>query len=241
MDVTFAVSGTIDIIHDDIDVESDTTIDGAGHDVTIVGKFDIKEVNNVILRNLTFTESDSDAIRVLRSHTLWFDHLDLSDGADGLIDITSGSTDVTISWSRFHDHDKVVLIDPGVESGIRARVTLHHNWFDHGGRRYPSAEISDIHGFNNFYDGWSNYAMQITEGARFVSESNVYAVSSNDQALLTVWRDEAPGEAVSVGDKIVGDVQFQLRGVAFEPPYAYSVDDVDSVVADVTAGVGPNR
>jgi pectate lyase len=241
MHVTFAVSGTIDVNDDHIDIESDTTIDGAGHDISIVGMFDIKRVDNVIVRNLTFAGSDDDAIRVLDSHTLWFDHLDMSDGADGLIDITLGSTDVTISWSRFHDHDKVVLINPGVESGIRARVTLHHNWFDHGGRRYPSAEISDIHGFNNFYDGWSNYAMQITEGAKFLSESNVYAESGNDQALLTTWQDEAPGEAVSVGDKVVGDAELQLRGEAFEPPYAYAVDAVDSVVADVTAGVGPNR
>jgi pectate lyase len=237
--VTFAVSGTIEV-SGEIDVESNTTIDGVGRDVTILGMFDIHGVQNVIVRNLTFTGSDDDSIRVIRSHTMWFDHLDMSDSADGLIDITEGSTDATISWSHFHDHDKMVLINPRVDSGIRARVTLHHNWFDNGGRRYPSAETSDIHGFNNFYDGWSNYGVLITEGSRFVSEGNVYAESGNKGGLVTNFQDEAPGAAVSTGDLTIGNVDLQVQGVAFVPPYSYTVDSASSVVASVKAWSGPN-
>ena len=238
--VTFAVSGTIDL-SGEIDVASNTTINGFGQNVTIVGMLDIKEVHNVVVRHLRITGSGDDAIRVIRSHTMWFDHLDMSDAADGLIDITSGSTDATISWSHFHDHDKMVLINPGKESGVRARVTLHHNWFDHGGRRYPSAETSDIHGFNNFYDGWSVYGVQISEGARFVSEHNVYAGSGDPDALKTNVSGEGPGEAVSFGDIVQGNVVLELRGSAFTPPYSYSLDPASTVIGVVTTRTGPNR
>ncbi len=239
--VTFAVSGRIEVPDGQIDIASHTTVDGAGQAVTVAGMLDVKEVENVIVRNLTITGADPDAIRVLRSHTAWFDHLDLSSSADGLIDITDGSTDVTISWSHFHDHDKMVLVNPNSDTGVRARVTLHHNWFENGGRRYPSSEVSDIHGFNNYMDGWSNYAVLATEGSRYRSEHNVFRSSGDDNALLTTFGDEAPGEAVSIDDRFIGEVDVQVRGEAFAPNYPYQLDPTDNVVSLVTSRTGPNR
>ena len=238
--ITFAVSGTIDLSAEDIDVGSSTTIDGVGRDVTIVGRLDIKRVSNIIIRNLTFTGSSEDSIRVLGSRTLWFDHLEMYASADGLIDITDGSTDVTVSWIHFHHHDKVSLVN-GVPGGTRARVTYHHNWFDNTGRRYPSAKVADIHGFNNFMDGWVNYAVIASEGTIYVSEANVYRMSGNDNAVLTTWQSDAPGFATSSGDELIGAVEVQVSGGPFPIPYAYSLDPASSVIALVQAGAGPNR
>ena len=238
--VTFAVSGTIDL-SGEIDVASNTTINGFGRNVTVVGMLDVKEVSNVIIRHLTVRGANDDAIRAIRSHTLWFDHLDLSDSADGLIDITAHSTDVTISWSHFHDHDKMVLINPHTGTTRSTRVTLHHNWFDHGGRRYPSAEAADIHVFNNYFDGWETYGVQISNGARVLSESNVYAGSGDPDGLKTKVGGELTGDARSVGDIVTGNVDMQTNGVAFTPPYPYTVDSASSVINMVTSGAGPNR
>jgi pectate lyase len=238
--ITFAVSGTIDLSAADIDVGSNTTIDGVGRNVTIVGRLDIKSVSNIIIRNLTFTGSSEDSIRVLGSRTLWFDHLEMYASADGLIDITDGSTDITVSWSHFHHHDKVSLVN-GVPGGTRARVTYHHNWFDNTGRRYPSAKVADIHSFNNYMDGWVNYAVIASEGTVFVSEANVYRMSGNDNALLTIWQDDAPGFATSSGDEFIGALEVQVSGGPFPIPYGYSLDPASSVVSLVKAGAGPNR
>ncbi len=238
--ITFAVDGTIDLSAEDIDVGSNTTIDGVGRSVTIVGRLDIKRVTNVIIRNLTFTGSSEDSIRVLGSQHLWFDHLDMYASADGLIDISDGSTDITVSWNHFRKHDKVSLVN-GVVGGTRARVTYHHNWFDHTGRRYPSAERADIHGFNNFMDGWVNYAVIASEGTIYISENNVYKSSGNDNAILTIWQDEAPGFATSTGDQFIGEAKVQVSGGPFSVPYGYSLDPTSQVVAIVTAGAGANR
>ena len=55
---------------------------------------------------------------------------------DGLLDITNASDFVTVSWNRFENHDKVMLIGSS-DSGTTAandrgklRVTLHHNLFE---------------------------------------------------------------------------------------------------------------
>jgi hypothetical protein len=33
---------------------------------------------------------------------LWFDHMDISDGSDGNLDITHGADFITVSWTKFH-------------------------------------------------------------------------------------------------------------------------------------------
>ena len=78
---------------------------------------------NVIIRNLKVvglncTDSPSDcsagrdAVHVEgTARNLWFDHMDISDGSDGNLDITNGANFVTISWTILHysskrtDHD----------------------------------------------------------------------------------------------------------------------------------------
>lgn len=69
---------------------------------------------NVIMRNLKivgYNCSDSpsdcsagnDAVHVdAQAAHLWFDHLDISDGSDGNLDVTHGSDFITISWTKFH-------------------------------------------------------------------------------------------------------------------------------------------
>ncbi len=237
--VTFAVSGTIDVSSDDIDVASNTTVDGWGQDVTIIGRFDIQQKQNIIVKHLTFTGSNEDSIRAIGSRTMWFDHLEMYASADGLIDITLGSTDVTVSWSHFHHHDKVSLVIG--DATTRARVTYHHNWFDNGGRRYPNAEFGDIHGFNNFMDGWTEYGVISSETSNFLSENNVYRMTNNDNAIITQYKDENPGYAWSIGDQYIGALEIQTTGGSWSVPYSYGLDPTSSVVDMVTTRTGPNK
>jgi pectate lyase len=113
-----------------LSVTSHKTIDGRGAKVQISNGPCIRltNVNNVIIHglhindcqpsvagNVMVTQSsslqrmeaqDGDAISVVGSRDLWIDHNTLSKCPDGLVDITVGSTAVTISNNRFFDHDK---------------------------------------------------------------------------------------------------------------------------------------
>ncbi|MFS8031708.1 putative pectate lyase [Helianthus anomalus] len=100
---------------------SDKTIDGRGARVEIAygGGITIQEANNVIIHGISVHDvrvmdgfagrsaCDGDALTIKTASKIWIDHCDFSKGPDGLLDVTVGSTAVTISNNRFHDHDKV--------------------------------------------------------------------------------------------------------------------------------------
>jgi len=74
---------------------------------------------------------------------------------DGELDITNASDLVTVSWNRFADHDKVMLIgssDSATADIGKLRVTLHHNVFARVIQRMPRVRFGQVHVFNNYYD-----------------------------------------------------------------------------------------
>jgi pectate lyase len=74
---------------------------------------------------------------------------------DGELDITNASDLVTVSFNRFFDHDKVMLIgssDSAAADRGKLRVTLHHNWFRNTGQRTPRVRFGQVDIYNNYYD-----------------------------------------------------------------------------------------
>lgn len=74
---------------------------------------------------------DGDAISVIQSRKVWIDHNTLYKCADGLIDITHGSTDVTVSNNWFRNHDMVMLLghDDEYIEDQNMKVTVAFNYF----------------------------------------------------------------------------------------------------------------
>ena len=73
---------------------------------------------------------------------------------DGLLDITNASDYVTVSWNRFENHDKVMLIgssDSASADRGKLNVTLHHNLFENVGQRAGRVRFGKVHIYNNFY------------------------------------------------------------------------------------------
>ena len=112
-----------------------------------------------------------DSISLRDSDHVWIDHNTFEDKEtvdsslplyfgrlfqvhDGEVDITNASDLVTVSYNRFLDHDKVMLIgssDSATADRNKLRVTLHHNLFDGVGRRGPRVRFGKVHVFNNYY------------------------------------------------------------------------------------------
>ena len=115
--------------------------------------------------------SEYDAIALRESERVWIDHNEFRDVAtadttlptyfgakyqihDGHLDITNASDRVTVSWNRFLDHDKTMLIgssDSATADTGRLRVTLHHNLFENVGQRVPRVRYGQVHVYNNYY------------------------------------------------------------------------------------------
>jgi len=137
-----------------------------------------------------------DAISLRDSNHVWIDHNTFVDNEtaddklpnyfgvlyqihDGLVDITNASNYVTVSWNRFENHDKVMLIgssDSASADRGKLNVTLHHNLFEDVGQRAARVRFGKVHIYNNFYkiDNPENYVYTWGDGI----ESAVYAVNN---------------------------------------------------------------
>jgi len=134
-----------------------------------------------------------DSISLRNTDHIWVDHntfvdLDTADDKlplyfgvvfqvhDGQLDITNASDYVTVSWNRFENHDKVMLIGSSDSASAdvgKLNVTLHHNLFEDMGQRTPRVRFGQVHVYNNYY--------KINNAERYVyswgvgKESSIYA------------------------------------------------------------------
>jgi pectate lyase len=173
-------------------VPADVTIDGRGHRVTLLDYgLGIYGSDNVIVTHLTIDgrlRTFSQAINVANhSSNVWIDHLDLSRFADRLLNVKNGSTDVTVSWVKFHDDDKVMLLNNITSKDLfanydrdkSARVTVHHCYFLNTVQRNPRAQFGTFHVFNNLLENWDFYGMSFSLQARALVEGNIFSNASN--------------------------------------------------------------
>ena len=109
----------------------------------------LRDTNNVWIDHNTFEDrTTADSTLPLHFGVLFQVH-------DGLVDITNASDLVTVSWNRFRNHDKMMLIgssDTAAADRGKLRVTLHHNLFDGIGQRAPRVRFGQVHVYNNLYD-----------------------------------------------------------------------------------------
>lgn len=147
---------------------------------------------------------------------VWVDHVTLSDKGhpdaheptyfarnylrhDGLLDITNGSDLVTVSWSRFADHDKAMLIgnsDSATGDRGRLRVTLHHNEFASVVQRAPRVRFGQVHVYNNRYDIPGDdyrYSLGVSTESAIRAENNAFHTPGHIEVadLVKSWNGSA--------------------------------------------------
>jgi pectate lyase/pectin methylesterase-like acyl-CoA thioesterase len=223
--------------------------------------------------------SEYDTLSLRRSTHVWVDHCSFDDGArpdptaatrlgrkvqhhDGLLDITQQSDFVTVSWNRFRNHDKTMLIgssDKQLLDDGRLRVTLHHNLFEHTMARTPRVRWGRVHVFNNLFVASPEapypfeYSIGLGFASRVFSEHNVWEAQHgvNPQKLVKRWNGNAffdrgsllNGQPVDLlaavraanpGVDIAGDVNWT-------PSLAVGLEPAAGVAARVRAGAGAAR
>lgn len=185
--IRFASDMTI-VLDTQLRVPSNVTIDGRGRQVALIDDgLGVYGSKNVILTHLTIDGRLSrltQAVNVANgSRDVWVDHLDLSRMSDRLLNVKNGSTDVTISWTKFHNSNKVMLLNNITSKNLFenydrdsiARVTLHHNYFFNTVQRNPRGQFGTFHLFNNLLENWDFYGMSFSLEARALVEGNIFS------------------------------------------------------------------
>jgi pectate lyase len=232
---------------------------------TITGAVNMNgTTQNVIFRNLKVvglncTDSPQscsggeDAIGVNGgAHHIWFDHLDVSNGSDGNLDMTEGSDFITISWTKFSyssmRSDPVSGADGHRFSNLiggsdtdpadvgHLNITFHHNWWaDNVNQRMPRTRRGNIHVFNNLYTPVGNlYCTNAGQDAKLLVERNIYIGVNRPLEVV------ANGNMRSVENVFMNTMgNTAASGTGFTPTYTYTAEPTAGLEAAIRAGVGP--
>ncbi|MFC7457600.1 right-handed parallel beta-helix repeat-containing protein [Brachybacterium sp. GCM10030267] len=246
------VSGTIEFPSGTItDVSANTSILGVGRGAEIVGGgLRLLEVSNVIIRNLTvrdsfvagdwdgkFETNDNDGIRVDTSHHVWIDHCEFARLGDGQVDIRKDSTDVTVSWSLFRDHNKTLGV--GWTDNLVTTLTLHHNRFSNVHQRNGSIDQVRIgHVYNCWLAGASSYGMASRGATELLIEHSVFDAVRNP--IGTSDEQSRVAQNGNLRTDSWGD--WEDTGIDVDPAdhYDYDLDPVDQVRDLLTRHAGPH-
>ncbi|XP_058761969.1 probable pectate lyase 4 [Vicia villosa] len=215
--IVFEVSGTIHL-SSYLSVSSYKTVDGRGQRVKLTGKgFKLKQCEHVIICNMEVEGGrghDVDAIQIKpNSRHIWIDRCTLSDCEDGLIDITRGSTEITISRCHFHNHDKTILIgsDPSHVDDRCIKVTIHHCFFNGTRQRHPRVRFAKVHLYNNYSRNWGIYAVCASVESQIFSQHNIYEAGQKKIAFKYLHEKAADKEAEATGH-IISEGDLFLNG-----------------------------
>lgn len=162
----------------------------------------LRDSNNVWIDHNTFEDRETlDANQPRHFGVLYQIH-------DGLLDITNASDLVTVSWNRFRNHDKLMLIgssDSAAADRGKLRVTLHHNLFDGIGQRTPRVRFGQVHLYNNLYDVRAtpnyNYSWGVGIESAIYAEENVFLADRNFSVDRIIARFN--GTALSASDTLI--------------------------------------
>jgi pectate lyase len=228
-------------------VNSFTTIDGRGVDVHIANGacLLLQRVTDVIIHGIRIHDCkaqapgpvmgpnrkiiqlgpvDGDAIRMVTSSKIWIDHNTLHDCQDGLIDVTRGSTDITISNNWFRFQDKVMLLghDDGYVRDKNMKVTVAFNHFGpHCQQRMPRLRFGYAHVVNNLYLGWGIYAIGGTMNPNIKSQANLFIAPKEGKKEIT-WAHSVNSNFKSVHDVFENGASFREsseEGSTMRPNY----------------------
>ena len=234
----------------DVSIGSNKTVVGKDSASGLYGGCVRVRGSNYIFQNLTIGPSATDAMEVSGATKVFVHKCSLYDGADGSLDIVRGSDNVTVSWCKFYyvnqtSHLNTILIGNGdnvTSDAGKLHVTMHHNWFaEKCDQRMPRVRYGHVHIYNNYYN---------STGCLYCIGTGVHCrirvENSHFDNVNSPWKDYS---GMRNDGQIGWDSLKFTNGASvpayapnsfpvFEPPYSFTMVQVDNVKAMVQAGAG---
>jgi pectate lyase len=231
---------------DRVVVSSDKSVLGLPG-ATIHGGFDlVKGVRNIILRNLRIQGPGAldvdgmDAVHLDgKVKNVWLDHLDISDGEDGNMDITHACDYITISWTRFShtaksfpsktsgkSHRYSSLIghsdNNAAEDSGHLLITFYKTWWADGvAERMPRVRFGKVHIANCLFtstDPGQSHCIRACHKSDILAESNSFI--GQNRPIDTAF--DPTFTAITVRNNRFASCKGDTvgSGISFLPPYA---------------------
>ena len=171
------------------------------------------------------------------SHHVWIDHCEFMRLGDGTVDVRKDSTNVTISWCVFRDHNKTVGV--GWTENVLTTITLHHNWFSNTYQRNASIDnVAAGHVYKCVFQGQGQYGTMSRGASQLVVESCLY--ENGEDAIVA---KDPQSRVDSRGNRFTSiRGRKDHTGPTFEPSdhYSYAAEPLDDLTGIVTKHAGPH-
>jgi pectate lyase len=172
---------------------------------------------------------------------------------DGLCDIKGSGQYITVSYCKFMDHDKTMLIGSSDTEGSNATrsITLNNNYFLNCVQRLPMVRNTSMHIYNNYYESGTStsstytnsYAVGVRNGSLVVSQNNYfgsgieYSYDGSSTAPGTVYYSGDSDNAYS--GKHSGYFTYS-SSMPFTPAsyYSYTLKTAAAAKTDVLSNAG---
>lgn len=205
------------------------------------------------------------------SSNIWIDHCTIEDTMniykvstggstseyyqtyDGACDMKGDGNGITISYCKFYNHDKTMLIGSSDDEGSNStrKITLQHNYFLDCEQRLPMVRNTTIHIFNNYFDfdsnGFykSNYAVGVRAGSIVYAENNYFgsgiqnsftAKSNSKGTLYSSGDSDNSSKKINSAISSSGTTLFSSAVNAYD--YSSVLETADKVPADLEQNAG---
>ena len=173
---------------------------------------------------------------------------------DGQCDIKGTISSMTVSYCKFMNHDKTMLLCSGTNDTGTKNITLAYNYFYGCKQRLPMVGIANLHIFNNYFaagDGTyssNDYAIGLRYSAQVVSENNSFSSwiknAYKDQGIKAISGTSArlystgDSDSSQNGNKIGSSYQTSTRSDLFAVGYSYSLKESSELETYIPANAG---
>ncbi|ATC63703.1 hypothetical protein CMV30_06905 [Nibricoccus aquaticus] len=254
------VVGILNLGTTPVAVKSNKTLQGADASATLVGNLNLGTgVNNVIIRGLNLTNpaasltgltDTNNAVTLAGARGVFITHCSFFDAANHALKISTGSDNVTVSWSEFYNTLGAVTTGSGTVIGSTTetapiRVSLHHNLWSAGiVQNMPAATYGQVHLYNNVFNATGNTTgTEALDQSQLLSERNVYTGVASPITRRHVNTALPIGRILAIGNTYTattGTAPYADLDQVFTPSYSYEALPVSDVVTVVTAHAGNN-
>ncbi|OAM87166.1 hypothetical protein AW736_24995, partial [Termitidicoccus mucosus] len=248
------VSGTIDVrplsSSKRVDVGSNKTLQGANAAATIIGRVNINNVQNVIVRGLNITnpgtipsttefpryEDGGDGVTIQNATGVLVTHCTFYDCADGMCDLTYTVRDATVSWCKFYYPTQanhrftMILGNEATPADTPVTATLHHNWWaDRCDQRMPAAGAAQAHMYGNYFSCAGNSYASNARGTTQILIEHSYYNGVKDP----VGKSDATAAFRTINNTYNNTTGTKDPGtdIVPVPPYSYTLPDTADVPA----------
>ncbi len=167
---------------------------------------------------------------------------------DGLLDMKNYAENITVSYCKFMNHDKTMLIGSSDSEKVNnvavknsdRHITLANNYFYNCGQRLPMVRLTTIHIVNNFFDKDSSapysqqYAIGNRKNALIYSECNYFGPE-----IKYAFKDD-DGTVYDTGSFYTSSQKNSTLAdsAPFSPPYSYTAESALEAKATVISNAG---